>query len=106
MGCCNVNVFCFCFCFSEYASLDFTIEKVPSRRLFFRQFEKCYFNIVGSLFHFNNDRYIRSFTIRIVEDLNEITHHVLECLYLRLKFVRGPLPGNDVASNVAAFDNI
>ena len=56
-----------------------------------RVFEKRIFKIVGSLFNFQNCRYIRSFKVSVVDDLNEISHHLLESLFISLKFSRGPI---------------
>jgi hypothetical protein len=76
-----------------YFVIRLFLGKIPLRAFPSRRSRKIskkrYFKIFGSLFNSNNVRYLRSFEDSIIDDLNEVSCHLLECMFVKLKFVRG-----------------
>eukprot|EP01094_Clydonella_sp_ATCC50884_P023287 TRINITY_DN5538_c0_g1_i1.p2 TRINITY_DN5538_c0_g1~~TRINITY_DN5538_c0_g1_i1.p2 ORF type:complete len:205 (-),score=41.20 TRINITY_DN5538_c0_g1_i1:174-788(-) len=53
--------------------------------------EGAYIRVVGHPRCFMHKRSIVAFQIHVVEDFNEITHHILSCIYVHLYNTKGPL---------------
>ncbi|KAF2120632.1 hypothetical protein BDV96DRAFT_628137 [Lophiotrema nucula] len=70
--------------------------------------ENAYCRVWGKLKIFNNKKHIGAHIIRLVEDMNEISYHLLEATAVHLYFTRGPpgggpaAPGGGTALNGAA----
>jgi len=51
--------------------------------------EGKYMRVAGKLKDFNGKRHVGSHLIRVVEDYNEVSYHLLECAVVHLYFTRG-----------------
>lgn len=51
-----------------------------------------YVCVYGIIKAFSGNRYISAIHVRIVSDMNEITHHLLDTLYVSLQITQGPPP--------------
>lgn len=53
--------------------------------------ENMLVKVHGSLRRFDGSVHVLVYDMKPVEDLNELTHHLLECVYIRLQRTRGPV---------------
>ena len=51
----------------------------------------------GNMRRFEDKTHLLVYDIKPLEDFNELTHHLLECTYIRLVQQRGPLPVSPIS---------
>ncbi|KAF2255686.1 replication protein A, subunit RPA32 [Trematosphaeria pertusa] len=64
--------------------------------------EGAYCRAWGKLKSFNDRKHVNAQIIRPVEDMNEVSYHLLEATAVHLYFTRGPVGGTNSASGGAA----
>ncbi|KAF3033939.1 replication factor A protein 2 [Didymella keratinophila] len=63
--------------------------------------EGSYCRAWGKLKSFNDRRSVGAQIIRPVEDMNEVSYHLLEATYIHLQLTRGPLGGGNAGAGAA-----
>jgi len=62
----------------------------------------AYIRVIGHLRSFNNKRSVMAFRIQPIVDLNEITYHLCECVYVHLQNTKGNLQGSSSNTSTTA----
>lgn len=63
-------------------------QKTPKYSYFLIR-EGIYVKVIGNIRVFNKQRSVVAFYIRPIEDFNEVTHHLAECVYAHVSFTKG-----------------
>jgi replication factor A2 len=63
-----------------------------------------YVRVVGKLRSFQGKNSLSCFNVTPVEDLNELTHHLLEVVYVHCYNTKGPLNGGKADVNMTSFN--
>ncbi len=58
--------------------------------------------IYGNLRDYEGKRHILIYSINLLEDWNELTHHLLDVVYTHLQHTKGPLPNSSLSRSINA----
>ncbi|KAM0848648.1 hypothetical protein ACQ4PT_054242 [Festuca glaucescens] len=61
-----------------------------------------YVIVIGGLKDFQGKRQVTAFSVRLVTNYNDITHHFLHCIYVHLDLARPKAPTSSASGNTAA----